>query len=127
MVCAVALAAGGAVAAQMTPWLQWTLLPRSQVAEIVGEASGENAWKMIMETGGYDKGALGVISIQGTRTLFDPMQIGWASVRGTPDKPAKFAFQIPPREGEFLKRRLLAGERITVSAKVETAMRPYTI
>jgi len=240
-----ALAAGGAVGAQMTPWLQWTLLPKAQVAEIVGEASGENAWKMIMETGGYDKdrapeefsglfyetkfyldkvkayglpgaevvsfpggqtwdavrgelwevtpirqklasyldmaamlatgsstgeasgelvwvgrgmpddyagkslagkiavtegsagavhqtacldkGALGVISIQGTRPLFDPMQIGWASVRGTPDKPAKFAFQIPPREGEFLKRRLLAGEAITVSAKVETAMRPYTI
>ena len=241
---AVTLAAGGAVGAQMTPWLQWTLLPKSQVAEIVGEASGENAWKMIMETSGcrqgpraggvlgpfrrdevlprqgegvpagadvvsfpggqtwdavkgelwevtpirqklasyldmaamlatgsstgeasgelvwvgrgkdddyagknlagkiavtegsagtvhqtacLDKGALGVISIQGTRPLFDPMQIGSASVRGTPDKPAKFAFQIPPREGEFLKRRLLAGETITVSAKVETAMRPYTI
>ena len=239
-----ALVAGGVVSAQMTPWLQWTLLPKAQVAEIVGEASGENAWKMIMETGGYDKdrtpdefsglfhetrfyldkvkayglagadvvsfpggqtwdavkgelwevkpirqklasyidmaamlaagsstgeatgelvwvgrgmpddyagkelagkivvtegsagsahqaacldkGALGVISIQGTRPYFDPMQIGWASVRGTPDKPAKFAFQIPPREGEFLKRRLQGGEKITVSAKVESAMRPYT-
>ena len=50
-----ALAAGGAVGAQMTPWLQWTLLPKAQMADIVGEASGENAWKMIMETGGYDK------------------------------------------------------------------------
>ena len=39
----------------MTPWLQWTLLPKAQLADIVGEASGENAWKMIMETGGYDK------------------------------------------------------------------------
>jgi hypothetical protein len=242
--CAVALVAGGVVSAQMTPWLQWTLLPKAQVAEIVGEASGENAWKMIMETGGYDKdrtpdefsglfhetkfyldkvkayqlpgaevvsfpggqswdavkgelwevtpirqklasyldmaamlatgsttgeatgelvwvgsgrpddfagkdvagkivvtegsassvhqlacfdkGALGVISIQGTRPFFDPLQIGWASVRGATDKPAKFAFQIPPREGEFLKRRLLAGGKITVSAKVESAMRPYT-
>ena len=27
-----------------------------------------------------DRGALGVISIQGTRPTFDPMQIGWASV-----------------------------------------------
>jgi hypothetical protein len=242
---AVALVAGGVVSAQMTPWLQWTLLPKAQVAEIVGEASGENAWKMILETGGYDKdrtpdefsglfhetqfyldkakayglpgaevvsfpggqtwdavkgelwevtpirqklasyldmaamlatgsstgeatgelvwvgmgrpddyagkdlagkiavtegnagmvhqsacldrGALGVISIQGTRPYFDPMQIGWASVRGTPDKPAKFAFQVPPREGEFLKRRLQGGERITVNAKVESATRPYTI
>ncbi len=245
VVVAAALLAGGVVSAQMTPWLQWTLLPKAQVAEIVGEASGENAWKMIMETGGYDKdrapdefsglfyetkfyldrvkayglpgaevvsfpggqtwdavkgelwevkpirqklasyldmaamlatgsstgeatgelvwvgmgrpddyagkdlagriavtegnagmvhqtacldkGALGVISIQGTRPYFDPMQIGWASVRGTPDKPAKFAFQIPPREGEFLKRRLQAGERITVNAKVESATRPYII
>ena len=242
--CAVVLVAGVTVGAQMTPWLQWTLLPKTQMAEIVGEASGENAWKMIMETGGYDKdrtpaefsglfyetqfyldkakayqlpgaevvkfpggetwdgvkgelwevtpirqklasyldmaamlasgsttgqatgelvwigsgrpdelagkdlagkivvtegsaggahqaacidkGALGVISIQGTRPFFDPLQVGWASVRGTAEKPAKFAFQIPPREGEYLKRRLLAGEKITVSAKVESAMRAYT-
>ena len=55
VVLASALVAGGVVSAQMTPWLQWTLLPKAQVAEIVGEASGENAWKMIMETGGYDK------------------------------------------------------------------------
>ena len=244
IVCALVLVAGAIVGAQMTPWLQWTLLPKTHMAEIVGEASGENAWKMIMETGGYDKdrtpeefaglfyetqfylakakayklpgaevvkfpggetwdggkgelwevtpirqklasyldmaamlasgsttgqatgelvwigsgrpdeiagkdlagkivvtegsaggahqaacidkGALGVISIQGTRPFFDPLQVGWASVRGTPEKPAKFAFQIPPREGEYLKRRLLAGAKITVSAKVESAMRPYT-
>jgi hypothetical protein len=243
--CVVVFVAVGIVSAQMTPWLQWTLLPKAQMAEIIGEASGENAWKMIMETGGYDKdrapeefsglfyetrfyfdklkayklpgaelvtfpggqtwdavkgelwevtpirqklasyvdmaamlatgsttgkatgeliwvgsgrpadftgadvtgkivvtegsatsvhqlacidrGALGVISIQGPRPSFDPLQIGWASVRGTADKPAKFAFQIPPREGDFLKRRLLAGQKITVSADVETAMRPYTI
>jgi hypothetical protein len=242
--CAVVVA-GAIVGAQMTPWMQWTLLPRAQMSEIVGEASGENAWKMIMETGGYDKdrtpaeydglfhetqfyfdtvkayqlpgaavvkfpggqtwdavkgelwevspmrqklasyrdmaamlaagsstgkatgelvwvgagrpadftgkdvtgkivvtdgaagavhqaacaerGALGVISIQGTRPLLDPLQIGWANVRGTPDKPAKFAFQIPPRDGEYLKRRLMNGEKITVSADVETATRPYTI
>jgi len=243
--CALVLVAGAAiVSAQMTPWLQWTLLPKTHMAEIVGEASGENAWKMIMETGGYDmdrtpeefsglfhetqfyldkakayklpgaevvkfpggeswdgakgelwevtpmrqklasyldmaamlatgsttgqatgelvwvgsgqpadfankdvagkivvtegsagnvhqmacieKGALGVISIQGTRPYFDPLQVGWASVRGTPEKPAKFAFQIPPREGEYLKRRLLRNEKITVSAKVEAATRAYT-
>jgi hypothetical protein len=243
-VCTAVLIAGGVVGAQMTPWLQWTLLPKAQMAEIVGEASGENAWKMVMETGGYDKdrtpeefaglfhetqfyldkakayqlpgasvvsfpggetwdgvkgelwevspirqklasyldmaamlasgsmtgqatgqlvwvgtgrpeeftgkdvagkivvtegsassvhqlacldkGALGVISIQGTRPYFDPLQIGWASVRGTTDKPATFAFQIPPREGDFLKKRLLSGAKITVSAKVESATRKYT-
>jgi hypothetical protein len=244
LACAVVLVAGVTLGAQMTPWLQWTLLPKTQMSEIVGETSGENAWKMIMETGGYDKdrtpaefsglfhetqfyldkvkayklagadvasfpggqtwdgvkgelwevtpirqklasyldmaamlatgsstgeatgelvwigsgrpdeiagkdlagkivvtegsagtahqaacvdkGALGVISIQGSRPFFDPLQVGWASVRGTTDKPAKFAFQIPPREGEFLKRRLLSGTKITVSAKVESAMRAYT-
>ena len=73
-----------------------------------------------------EKGALGVVSIQGTRPYFDPLQIGWASVRGTADKPAKFAFQIPPREGDYLKRRLLSGAKITASAKVESAMRKYT-
>jgi hypothetical protein len=237
--------AGGVVSAQMTPWLQWTLLPQTQIAEIVGEASGENAWKMILETGGYDKdrtpsefsglfhevqfyldkakayqlpgaevvsfpggqawdgvkgelwevtpirqklasyldmaamlatgsttgqataelvwvgsgrpeeyagknvsgkivvteasassvhlvaclekGALGVISILGSRPFFDPLQVAWASVTGTADKPAKFAFQIPPRDGEFLKRRLLRDEKIIVSAKVESAMRAYTV
>jgi aminopeptidase YwaD len=243
--CAGVLLAGGFAGAQMTPWLQWTLLPKAHVAEIVGEASGENAWKMVMDTGGYDKdrtpeefaglfhetrfyldrvkayklpgaevisfpggdtwdgikgelwevspirqklasyldmaamlasgsttveatgeliwvgsgrpdefagkdvagkivvtegsaasvhqvacvdkGALGVISIQGTRPYFDPLQVGWASVRGTADKPAKFAFQLPPREGEYLKRRLLSGAKITVSAEVEAAMRTYTM
>jgi hypothetical protein len=242
---AVVLLAGGVLSAQMTPWLQWTLLPKAQMAEIVGEASGENAWKMVMETGGYDKdrsaeqfaglfhetqfyldrvkayklagaevasfpggetwdgvkgelwevspirqklasyldmaamlasgsttgtatgelvwvgsgrpeefagkdvtgkivvtegsassvhqtaciekGALGVVSIQGTRPYFDPLQVGWASVRGTADRPAKFAFQIPPRDGEFLKRRLLSGAKITASATVESATRKYTM
>jgi hypothetical protein len=118
---------------------------------MTGEATGELVWvgsgrpddfagkdvagKIVVTEGSassvhqlacLDKGALGVISIQGTRPFFDPLQIGWASVRGATDKPAKFAFQIPPREGEFLKRRLLAGGKITVSAKVESAMRPYT-
>ncbi len=53
--CIVAVVTGGFASAQMTPWLQWTLLPKAQLAEIIGEASGENAWKMILETGGYDK------------------------------------------------------------------------
>jgi len=255
--CLAVLTLSAAVGAQMTPWLQWTLLPKTLMSEIVGEASGENAWKMIMETGGYDKdrsaaefadlfyevkfyrdrlkdygfndvelakypggnswdaakgelwevtpirqklasyrdmaamlatgsatgeatgelvwvglgrpedlkdknlagkivvtegsagnvhrtavqtmGAAGVISIQGTRPLFDPLQVGWASVGGgggrggaaaapaTPLKPGTFAFQIPPRDGEYLKRRLMAGQKITVEAKVIAETRPTTL
>lgn len=233
--------------AQVTPWLEWSLLPDKIMDEIIGETSGENAWHSIMETGGYDKdrpaseydstfyevqyffnklreynlpgtelvrfpggqtwdavkgelwevqpmrqklasyrdmaamlasgsasvdvtaelawvgpgklediqgknikgkivvtegnpssvhqiacldsGALGVVSINSPRPYFDPMQLAWASVRGDQKRnlPAKFAFQIPPREGEFLKKRLLAGERITVRAQVATEMRKYTV
>ncbi|MFC1554871.1 M28 family peptidase [candidate division KSB1 bacterium] len=41
--------------AQITPWLYWTLLSEDQMAEIVGEASGETAFHTIMETGGYTR------------------------------------------------------------------------
>ncbi|MFO7923149.1 MAG: M28 family peptidase, partial [Bacteroidales bacterium] len=40
---------------QYTPWHYWTLLPDSHMQEIVGEASGETAYKTIMETGGYTR------------------------------------------------------------------------
>lgn len=40
---------------QYTPWYYWTLLSESHMNEIIGEASGETAYKTIMETGGYTK------------------------------------------------------------------------
>lgn len=49
---------GGIAAAQMTPWLFWTLLPEGQMDEITGEASSETACNTIMETGGYNKDRL---------------------------------------------------------------------
>jgi len=239
---------GAIAAAQMTPWMQWTLLPQAIVDEIIGESSGENAWYAIMETGGYDKdrtaseygpssmfhetafyleklkeyglpgvelarypggttwdgvkgelwetqpirqklasyrdmaamlatgsatadvtaelvwvgsgrkeelqgkelkdkiavtdgsigalsstGAVGVISMNSPRPLFDPLQLPWGSVgggrgggSGTPPT-VKFAFQIPPREGDYLKKRLLAGQKITVRAQVVSESRPYDV
>lgn len=249
--CLIALAAlvltVSRLSAQMTPWLQWTFLPERTMNEIIGETSGENAWHVIMETGGYDKdrpaseyasvfyetkfffekmkeynlpgaelvrfpggetwdavkgelwevspkrqklasyldmaamlaqgsvttdataelvwiglgrredfagkdvrnkivvaegptssvhqiacmdsGAIGVISIYSQRPLFDAVQLPWGSVRGDQqqNRPAKFGFQIPPREGEYLKKRLLAGEKITVQAKVVAETRKYEI
>lgn len=245
---AVVLACAVAAGAQMTPWLQWTFLPKDVMAEIVGEASGENAWNMIMETGGYDKDrsaaefadlfyetrfyldklkeyqfagaelvkyptapswdasegelweiepirqklasyrdltvllatgsttgeatgelvwvglgrpddlkgkdlagkivvtdgsvgavhrlacgemkAAGVVGIASSRALFDPLQLPWASIGGrgeTDPPPGRFAFQVPPREGEYLKRRLLAGQKIRVQAKVVAEMRETTL
>ncbi len=239
----VVVLAGAIGRAQMTPWLQWTFLPNAIMSEIVGESSGENAFHMIMETGGYDrdrgaeefgslfhetqfyldkakeyglagaevvrfpgggpswdamkgelwevspirqkiasyvdsiamlaqgsttgeatgdlvwvgagraedlqgkdlagkiavtegsiggvhraacveKGALGVIGVMNSpRVLFDALQMSWANISGTADKPARFAFQVPPRDGEYLRRRLLAGQKITVKAQVSAEMR----
>jgi len=238
----------GLALGQMTPWMQWTFLPQNLMDEIIGEASGENAWYAIMETGGYDKnrpaseyesmfyetkfyldkmkeyklagaelvrfpggttwdgvkgelwevepqrrklasyrdmaamlasgsvdtdvtaeliwvglgskddlqgkdvagkivvtegslsavyriactemGAAGIISMYSNRPYFDPIQLPWGSVgggRGSQPQtaPAKFGFQIPPREGEYLKRRLLAGQKIKVRAQVDTETAKY--
>jgi len=99
------------------------------------------------------KGALGVVSIAMSRPYFDPLQMGWASVGGrggmggpagqrggqppaaqpqpaaaqTPPPPPKFAFQVPVREGDILKQRLLANDKIIVHAVVQGAMRKYNV
>jgi len=239
-----ALAAGFA-AAQQTPWLYWTLLPREQMDLIVGEASGETARRTIMDINGYNRerlasefagnfwetqvisnalksygfdnvqivtypsgeawrgikgelweiapfrqkiasfqddvsmllngsekadvtaelvwvgggtkteidaaqvagkivvtegsaasvhneaclnqGALGVVVIAMSRPYFDPLQMPWSGLRGrrpgaaaeAAPKP-KFAFQLPVREGDYLKKRLLSREKITVHAVVDS-------
>jgi hypothetical protein len=48
----------GSAEAQWDPYYFWTLLPSDQMAEIIGEASGETAFNTIMETGGYNKNRL---------------------------------------------------------------------
>lgn len=52
------LSISGWLAAQAAPGPKRTLLPIGQMAEIIGEASGETAWNTIMETGGYNKDRL---------------------------------------------------------------------
>ena len=49
---------------------------------------------------------------------------GAAAAPPTTLKPGTFAFQIPPRDGEYLKRRLMANQKITVEAKVVAETRP---
>ena len=98
------------------------------------------------------QGALGVIAISMSRPYFDPLQMPWSGIMprrrpggaapGQPAPPAGqqaqpaappsqpeaaapapgFAFQLPVREGDILKRRLLANEKITVRARVESKM-----
>ena len=246
----------GTASAQHTPWLYWTLLPEGQMAEIIGEASGETAWNTIMETGGYNKdrladeyestfyeaqyifdqvklyglagadivrfpstgstwdgikgelwelepirqkiasfqdlramlvngsnsadvtaelvwigrgtsneidsaevtgkivvtegsvggahriacqryGALGVIAISTSRPYFDPLQIPWSGLggrrfrgplpEGVEPPKTRFGSYLPVREGDYLKRRLLARQKITVRAQVESTTRPYDL
>jgi hypothetical protein len=71
------------------------------------------------------KGAEGVISFESPRPLFDPLIIPWSGIYGTQDRPAKFAFHLPPREGVILRDRLKRGEKITVHAKIEVGSEKY--
>ncbi len=262
-VCVLALAA--VAAAQYAPWLYWTFLPKAQMDEIVGEASGESAWNTVAEINAFNRqrfgdeftgnfletrvvvrklkdyglegvdvvafpggqawvavkgelwetkperqkiasindmlpmlasgsatsdvtaelvwvgrgtpkeiadakvagkivvtegglmtaysqalqqGALGVIGIAMSRPYFDPLQMPWSGVMSrrrpggpgqpgqtgqappppaagqtpAPEPPAGFAFQLPVRDGDILKRRLLANEKITVRAQVVSKM-----
>jgi aminopeptidase YwaD len=237
---------------QYTPWYYWTLLPSEYMDEIIGEASGETAFKTIMETGGYTKnrrpeeyrniyyeaayiydklqrygipgarlerlpartdltwngikgelweispdrqklvsyrdnafqltrgsnsadvrtelvwvgsgtpgeiagvdvsgkiavghghvslihanarraGAVGVVALSDSRNYIDPLQIPEGRIGDIPDPEsngritAGFAFQINIREGQYLRERLLRGEKIEVHAQVETSMEPYEI
>ena len=268
--CGLLLAA--AVSAQYAPWLYWTFLPKAQMDEIAGEASGESAWNTVAEINAFNRqrfdeefagnffetevvvrklrsyglagvdvvtfpggqawvavkgelwetkpgrqklasindmlpmlaagsaaadvtgelvwagrgtareieeakvegkivvtegnlmmaygaasqrGALGVLTISLSRPYFDPLQMPWSGImsrrrpraaaaeqpgrpgeppaagqpaapQAVPQAPAPapppegFAFQVPVREGDILKRRLLANEKITVHARVES-------
>jgi hypothetical protein len=78
-----------------------------------------------------------VIAISNSRPYFDPLQLPWSRIRGrgrfrsvddneTTEDP-KFAFYLPVREGDYLKQRLLRGQKITVHAQVETTTQPYEL
>ena len=82
-------------------------------------------------------GALGVIAISQSRPYFDPLQIPWSGIRSrrrrrggsdeTQEQTPRFGFHLPVREGDYLKRRLLRGEKITVHAQVESQMMDYEL
>jgi aminopeptidase-like protein len=75
----------------------------------------------------YDKGALGVVCINSSRPFLDSLSIPWSGIRGGQGREAKFAFNLPPREGQILRDRLLRGEKITVRAEVESTSEDYEI
>ncbi|MFH1941208.1 MAG: M28 family peptidase, partial [bacterium] len=82
------------------------------------------------------QGALGIVAISQSRPYFDPLQIPWSGIwsrrrRGEADsdQPStpKFGFLLPVREGDYLKQRLLRGEKIKVHAQVESKMESYEL
>lgn len=240
------LLAGGVSTAQITPWFYWTLLPEEQMDNIIGEASGEEAWHTVVETAAYtrnrrsdeyagtfvesqyiydqlkqyglpgaeivrfpggstwdgikgelweispnrrkiasyrdmaamlvsgstntdveaelvwvgggskeeisnanvegkivvtdgsissvhseacnNQGALGVVAISTVGADWDPMQMSFRGLGGwrqRDEQALKFGFQLPPREGKFLKSRLLRDEKIIVHAVVEATTENY--
>jgi aminopeptidase YwaD len=104
-------------------------------AKVEGKiAVGEGNVMMIYGAAGR-QGALGVIGISLSRPYFDPLQMPWSGIMArrrppagaaaagasaSPAPPTTFAFQLPVREGDILKRRLLGNEKITVRAQVES-------
>jgi aminopeptidase YwaD len=136
--------ASGSVTADATGELVWA--GRGTAKEILDAKVGG---KVVVTEGGLmpaygaavQQGALGVIAISMSRPYFDPLQMPWSGIAqrrrpgdvpaGQPGQtaapaanpqPAAFAFQLPVREGDILKRRLLANEKITVRAQVESKM-----
>jgi len=79
---------------------------------VVTEAAGGRVQRPAAESG-----AVGIISFYAPRPLVDPVQVPNASIM---DDQKMFCFNLPPRDGYILRDRLLAGEKITVHAKVET-------
>ena len=55
MMTAGILALCGMATGQAIPWLSWTFLPRAQMDEIIGEASGETAWKTIASIAAFNR------------------------------------------------------------------------
>ncbi len=78
----------------------------------------------VHERGCPGKGAAGVVSFYSPRPYYDPLIMPWARLSGEA-RPYRFAFILPPREGAALRDRLLAGEKITVHAVVESKLEPY--
>jgi len=64
-----------------------------------------------------EKGLLGLVSFESSRTLIDPLQIPTGGMRGSNGEG--FAFRVPPRAGHVIRDRLLKGEKIRVNAEVE--------
>ncbi len=129
--------ASGSATTDVTGELAWVgrgTAPEIAAAEVEGKiVVTEGSMGMAYRTAAA-QGALGVIAISQSRPYFDPLQMPWAGISSRRSRapaegeeqaeppPPTFGFQLPVREGDILKRRLLANQRITVRAQVVSSM-----
>ena len=156
--------AAGSATADVTAELVWAgrgTAKEIEEAKVEGKIVVTEGNLMMAYGAATQRGALGVVTISLSRPYFDPLQMPWSGVAarrrpreaaaGQPGQPAPagqpgqadavappppppppaaqapaaapaggFGFQLPAREGDILKRRLLANEKITVRARVES-------
>ncbi|RPI27464.1 MAG: M28 family peptidase [Acidobacteria bacterium] len=126
-----AMLAEGSNNADVTAELIWVGEGRS--SDLEGK---ELAGKIVVTTGQatmvhniacQQKDAAGVISIASPRGGTDPFSIPFGGIRTFSDKPVKFAFNLPPREGALLQSRLARGQKIKVHAVVESGRQKYDL
>ncbi|MBN2416380.1 M28 family peptidase [bacterium] len=128
-----AMLASGSENADVTAELVWVGFGSAEEIERAGVDGKivvtEGSMSGVHRTACQEHGALGVVAISQSRPHFDPLQIPWSGLRGWRggDEETKFGFYLTAREGQYLKRRLLNGEKITVHAQVEARMEPYTL
>jgi aminopeptidase YwaD len=128
-----AMLASGSVTTDVTTQLVWVgrgTPEEIERADVVGKiVVTEGSISRVHRAACQEMGAEGVISIANGRPSFDPTQIPWSGIGGRMGGGGenKFGFFIPPREAESLKARLMAGEVITVNAKIEAEMRDYDL
>jgi aminopeptidase YwaD len=123
--------ASGSQTADVTAELVWVGSGRRE------ELEGKDLKDKIAVTEGSmgalgSTGAVGVISMSSSRPYFDPLQLPQSSIGGgrgggSGASTLKVGFQIPIREGDYLKKRLLAGQKIKVRAQVVSETQPTDV
>ncbi len=117
-----AILAQGSRSTHVTAELVWVGRGTEQeleAADLKGKIAVTEAPGSRVHNPAVKAGAVGIISYYSPRPLKDPVQIPNAGIRGGDN--ATFCINLPPRDGQELRDRLLRGEKITVKADIETA------
>jgi len=127
-----AVLASGSTNADVTAELIWVGEGRQEdidKAGVEGKIAVSSGSISMVHSLAVAKGALGVISFNSPRPYEVPLAIPISGIGGRRggENTAKFGFFLPPREGIILRDRLLAREKITVHAVVQTQTLDYDL